>query len=122
MAAPAPLVPCLYTTVKNISGVTRAFGFLGIHGKTLAPDAEYTEFGDFSSKLQGRARIRAEKAFERALNGVPAAPGRSALPASLRIKQTPQAIIYDTVGNVPQVLTLTGGAIGQADPCWGTGY
>jgi len=112
----APLVPCLYTTIKNISGKKRAFGFLGIHGKELLPNQEHTEFGDLTSKLQGRAKTRSRVSLEKALVGF------GAQPASLRIKQSVSPVLFDTVMLVPKQLTLTGGALGVADPCWGAGY
>jgi len=39
-------VPGLYTTVKNVSGAARVFGFLGAHGKRLANNETYTVPGD----------------------------------------------------------------------------
>lgn len=113
---PTPLVPCLYTTVKNISGKTLSFGFLGIHGKSLQPDEEYSEFGDLTAKLQGRAQTRARAALERALEG------SVAHPATLRIKQSAAVVLYDDTLGAPQVVDLDAGALGVADPCWGADY
>lgn len=64
-------VPGLYTTVKNVSGTTRTFGFLGAHGKTLNNNDTYTVPGDLVAKLGGQRSKRSFKALERALeNGV----------------------------------------------------
>ena len=38
-------VTCMYSTVKNISGVSKNFPFLPPHGRTLAADEEVTVFG-----------------------------------------------------------------------------
>lgn len=121
MATPAYFVSCLYTTVKNVSGVTRPFGFLGMHGKTLLPNQEYTEFGDLlSAKFTSdtRTNYRKQKALQVALQG----DSSRNIPASLHVKSSPVAVIFDNVALVPQVVTVSAGALGVADPCWGAGY
>lgn len=60
-------VPGLYTTVKNTSGKTRTFGFLGAHGKTLASNGTYSVPGDLVAKLGNQRSKRSFKALERAL-------------------------------------------------------
>jgi hypothetical protein len=57
----------LYTTVKNTSGATATFGFLGLHGKRLAADATFTVPGDLVAKLGGQRSQRQFKALESAL-------------------------------------------------------
>jgi hypothetical protein len=57
----------LYTTVKNVSGKTRTFGFLGAHGKTLANNGTYSMPGDLVAKLGNQRSKRAFKSLERAL-------------------------------------------------------
>lgn len=62
-------VPGLYTTVKNVSGAARVFGFLGAHGKRLANNETYTVPGDLVATVGkgGRGGQRQFKALERAL-------------------------------------------------------
>lgn len=57
----------LYTTVKNVSGKTLTFGFLGAHGKTLNANDTYTVPGDLVTKLGAQRSQRKFKALERAL-------------------------------------------------------
>jgi hypothetical protein len=57
----------LYTTVKNVSGSTAVFGFLGLHGKRLANNATFTVPGDLVAKLGGQRSQRQFKALEKAL-------------------------------------------------------
>lgn len=57
----------LYTTVKNISGGTRVFGFLGTHGKRLENNATYTVRGDLVASLGAKKSSRGFSALERAL-------------------------------------------------------
>lgn len=124
MAATPPLVPCFYTTVKNISGFDRAFSFLGVHGKFLTAGSEFTEFGDIVSKFTNSGiqnKARKQNALQRALAGYTTADGR-VIPPQLHIKQTPSPVLYDTTANVPKMLTLAGGVLGNADPCYGGGY
>lgn len=45
----------LSTTVKNISGGTLFFAYLGRHGKSLENNASHTEDGDLVAKLSGRS-------------------------------------------------------------------
>jgi hypothetical protein len=57
----------LYTTVKNVSGATAVFGFLGVHGKRLAHNATFTEPGDLVARLGNQRSQRQFKAFEKAI-------------------------------------------------------
>lgn len=60
-------VPGLYTTVRNTSGATAVFGFLGLHGKRLANNETFTVPGDLVAALGGQRSQRKFKALERAL-------------------------------------------------------
>lgn len=116
----APL-PCLYSTVRNISGVELAFGFLGKHGIRLAAGAQYTVPGTIHDQLAaGRSgpTDRNFKAFERALAGFTNQAGVSIAP-TLALVHTPSVHLYDAVRDVTKALTLANGALGFADPCWG---
>lgn len=124
MPAPAPLVPCFYTTVKNISGFDRAFSFLGMHGKYMLAGSEYTEFGDLVTKFTNtgvRNPARKQNALMRSLVSYTRPDGRI-VPPQLHIKSSPAQIVYDTTANVPKMITLAGGVLGTADPCYGGGY
>ena len=63
---------CLYSTVKNISGGTKTFGFLPPHGKSLVDDGEITVFGNILDAVaNGFDRNTARRsilAFEKALD------------------------------------------------------
>jgi hypothetical protein len=124
MAATPPLVPCFYTTVKNISGFDRAFSFLGLHGKFLKAGTEYTEFGDLIRKFSVggiQNKRRKQLGLERSLVSYTRPDGR-VIPPQLHIKSSPSVVLYDTTANVPKMLSLTGGALGTVDPCYGGGY
>jgi len=74
----------LCTVVKNISGVSRFFAYLGAHGVTLANNGTYSELGNLGSKFSGQrpsydARMAAALASD--LQG-----------AKLQIIQTPRSI------------------------------
>lgn len=60
-------VPGLYTTVKNVSGSSRVFGFLGTHGKRLANNETYTVRGDLVATLGAKKSSRQFKALEKCL-------------------------------------------------------
>ena len=57
----------LYTTVKNVSGAERVFGFLGTHGKRLANNETFTVRGDLVGALGANRSVRKFAALERAL-------------------------------------------------------
>ena len=104
---------CLYSTVKNVSGVSRTFGFLPPHGRTLANNEEFTVFGDVRQNLGGNqggersVQRRANAAFEAAVES-----------GALEILNTPSPIFQDTVTNLPKMLQVSSGAISAVDPCW----
>ena len=104
---------CLYSTVKNTSGVPKFFGFLPPHGRTLAANQEFTVFGDIRHQVgtnQGGERSvqrRSLVAFENALNA-----------GHLEIVNTPSPVLQDTVTNDPQMLQINDGTLAAQDPCW----
>jgi len=57
----------LYTTVKNVSGAARVFGFLGTHGKRLNNNETYSVRGDLVGALGANRSTRKFAALERAL-------------------------------------------------------
>lgn len=104
---------CLYSTVKNISGVQKIFGFLPPHGRTLAVDEEFTVFGDIRQGLGGNrggersVARRDNAAFEAAVES-----------GDLQILSTPSPVLQDTVTEAPKIFQLSSGTLSQVDPCW----
>ena len=106
-------VSCLYSTVKNISGVAKIFGFLPPHGRTLAVNEELTVFGDVRQGLGGNhgsersVHRRDNAAFEAAIES-----------GDLEILQTPSPILQDVDTGLPKMLQLASGTISAVDTCW----
>ena len=104
---------CLYSTVKNTSGVTKTFSFLPPHGRTLDEDDEFSVFGDIRQALGGNqgsehsVKNRDRVSFEQAI-----ARG------DLQILQTPSPILIDLDTEESQMLELDGGVLSAVDPCW----
>lgn len=104
---------CLYSTVKNTSGVTKTFGFLPPHGRELENNEEFTVFGDIRQGLGGNrgtersVQRRDNAAFEAAIEA-----------GDIEILQTPSPIVQDTVTDAPKMLQLTSGTLSTVDPCW----
>jgi hypothetical protein len=85
----------LYTTVKNVSGSTAVFGFLGTHGKRLANNETYSVPGDLVTKLGSKRSQRQFKALENALTeGV------------LTIVKSPSVYLLSETGNVTRELGM----------------
>ena len=104
---------CLYSTIRNVSGVKKVFGFLPPHGCELAPGEEFTVFGDIRHNIGGNrgpersVHRRDNSAFESSIQN-----------GDLEIVQTPSPIIQDSSTDLPQMLQLTGGTLSAVDPCW----
>lgn len=85
----------LYTTVKNVSGVTQTFGFLGKHGKRLANNETYSVRGDLVGALGAERSTRRFAALERALvNG------------ALTIVKSPSVYLLSETGGVTRELGM----------------
>jgi hypothetical protein len=98
----------LYTTVKNVSGKTLTFGFLGAHGKTLANNATYTVPGDLVTKLGAQRSQRKFKALERALTN-----------NLLDIVKSPSVYLLSETGSVTKELAMNSGSqLGTSNPSW----
>lgn len=84
----------LYTVVKNTSGKSLYFGFLGPRGQTLAADATYTVFGNLqdSRNWNRRKQLGLEKALEKGL---------------ITIIKSPVPIIADTSPTAPLANPVT---------------
>lgn len=104
-------ITCLQTKVRNMSGATKFFGFLGAHGKRLASGEEYTFTGDLVTRLsQPNFRTGARKlaAFEAAVNS-----------GDLVIVSTPSQHYYDATLDVTKIITVANSVVNDVDPCWG---
>lgn len=104
---------CLYSTVRNTSGVAKIFGFLPPHGRELAINEEFTVFGDVRQGLGGN------RGSERSVHRRDNAAFESAIDAGdLTIINTPSPILEDTVTGLPKMLQLASGVLSSVDPCW----
>lgn len=83
------------TKVRNISGSTTFFGFLGAHGVSLIDNEYYSFVGDLKSLVAGNARK--EKALNNALDG-----------SKLSIVKDPVHIHQDTDNSVRYTLSTAG--------------
>ena len=101
---------CLYSTVKNISGGTKTFGFLPPHGQSLVDDGEITVFGNIldavANGFDRNTSRRSVLAFEAALDD-----------QQLEIVGTPSPILKSSNGQ-SYMLTLTALTLAVDDPCW----
>lgn len=104
---------CLYSTVKNTSGVTKIFGFLPPHGRELANNEEFTVFGDIRQALGGNqggersVQRRAHVAFEAAIES-----------GDLTIVNSPSVLLQDTVTDLTKMLVRANGTLSTVNPCW----
>lgn len=101
---------CLYSTVKNISGGAKFFGFLPPHGKRLANNEEYTVFGDIRNTVVNFDR-NGEK---RSIAALEAAVERG----DLEIVSTPAPLLKDLTTGDTKMLSLDNGTLADVDPCW----
>jgi len=104
---------CLYSTVKNISGGAKIFGFLPPHGRELAAAEEFTVFGDIRQNLGGN------RGSERSVHRRDNAAFEAAVEAGdLEIVSTPSPILEDVTLEIPKMLQLDSGTLSTVDPCW----
>ena len=104
---------CLYSTVKNISGGAKIFGFLPPHGRELASAEEFTVFGDIRQNLGGN------RGSERSVHRRDNAAFEAAVEAGdLEIVSTPSPILEDVTLEIPKMLKLDSGTLSTVDPCW----
>lgn len=102
---------CLYSTVRNTSGVEQVFGFLPSHGRRLAPNETFTVFGDIREaivKFERSESRRSVIAFENALRR-----------GDLEIVNTPGVVLADDANpGSSLVIKLHNGSLGTQAPCW----
>lgn len=97
----------LYTTVKNISGSEKVFGFLGKHGKRLADEETFTVPGDLVGALGAERSQRRFKSLERAL-----------LDGAIEITKSPSVYLLNEQGNATAELAMDGRVLGTTDPSY----
>lgn len=95
----------LYTVVKNISGESRVYGFLGAHGVRLANNATYSVPGDLVTKLGAKRSQRQFQALERAL-----------LNETLEIIKSPSVYLLSEQGTQTEELAMSGRTLGTSTP------
>lgn len=104
-------VDCLYSSIKNISGQSQYFGFIGPRGTTLAANEEYTQIGNPYSEMMGGvnrvANIRNLEAFE-------AAVARG----DLEIVNTAAVILRNDAGDPKMLRIDRANNLSLSDPCW----
>lgn len=105
---------CLFTVVKNTSGVRKKFGFLPPHGRDLAPDEEVAVFGDLFNAVGVLGGDR--RSSRRHLAALEAAIERG----DLTVVKTPSVLLRDTVTGQVKALSLENGTLQAVDPCWTT--
>jgi len=103
---------CLYSTVRNTSGVKKRFGFLPPHGWELEAGEQRTVFGNVLESIQrgngDRDMPRRHiKAFENSINH-----------HEIEIVNTPSPIFYDESADEIKTLIVDGGSLVVVDPCW----
>lgn len=107
-----PNADCLYSTVRNTSGVRRHFGFLPPKGKTLTANEEYSVLGDITtiiamSRQSYASGRRMQLALDRAIEA-----------GELEIVKSPALFIKDSVTDETKQVVLNSGSLAVEDPCW----
>lgn len=105
-----PTNNALYTHVKNTSGATRFFSYLGPHGKTLADGESYAVFGDVFDTI--RRGTRWDKRMSTVLEA-------DITNNAIEIIRSPSVILFDAALANTKQLDLNNGSLRVIDPSWG---
>jgi hypothetical protein len=105
----------LQTTIRNISGSGRFFGYIPPHGKFLNDDQTYTFDGNIFTLLAG---IRNKRKFTALLKDLGVTVNGVTLTPAVSILQTPGAILYDATLHTSKLLGIANGAVVLVDPSW----
>ena len=100
---------CLFSTVKNVVGQRRTYGFLPPHGRSLDDDEEFTVFGHISEAIGRFERVtdkRQRDAFVAALTR-----------GDMVIFSTPNPVLQDASSGDSKIIVLDG-TLAVEDPCW----
>ncbi len=108
---------CLFTVVRNISGASRYFGFLGPRGVELDDDEEFAVLGSLpDSVARGSYGDRGGAHWT---DGLLSAMGDNTDgDAALEIVSTPAVALYDATAAETKQLVLDDGTLSTIDPCW----
>ncbi len=106
----AQYTDCLYTTVKNVSGATRFFGFLPPHGRELVDDEEHSVAGDIFDAIARGERGTAQRHIDALLKAIE--------DGDMVIVKSASPIILDEVLDSSHVLQLASGELGIDEPCF----
>lgn len=106
--ATAAATHALGTVVRNVSGVSMFFSFLGKHGKLLAANEQFTHPGDLGHWC---ASYRLGLGLSRYLAALAA--------RYLVVESTPAVILYDFYSSQPRQLELYNTELGYANPLTG---
>lgn len=103
---------CLYSTIRNISGGAKTFGFIPPHGWKLDDNEQRTVFGSILEAIQrgnGDRDLprRHIQAFEASINA-----------HEIEIVNTPSPIFYDETADAIKTLIVDSGSLVVVDPCW----
>ncbi len=101
-----PSVHCLKTRVRNLTGVSQYFSYLGAHGMRLAPGEEAEMDGNLLNAVAAKPRAR-KSLYHDLQDGL------------LTIVSTPSPIYYDLSGDTTKVFIIDSGVISARDPCYG---
>ena len=103
----------LYTTVENLTGAERSFGFLGPRGMRLGIGEVVTIPGDLIASLgaqnQTGGKRRRFDALERSLKA-----------GDIRIRSLPAPILWDLTQDTPQTVQVDNGLLGVTSPDYNT--
>ena len=100
----------LYTQVRNTSGRTAFFGFIGPHGTRMGDNEVVTVPGDLRTILAAESIRGSRKRFD-ALE--------SALQNELiSLDSVPAPIVYDATAGLPLTISVDDGTLGLIDPSY----
>jgi hypothetical protein len=108
----APTEGCVFSTVKNISGDTKKFGFLPPHGRELIDDEELTVFGSIYTAIS-RGEYVTDRRHQDAL-------GVAIAELELEIKESPCLIVHDEGDDASYAIDSVDGAVVTRPPTWGS--
>lgn len=103
----SPNTNSLYTTIRNTSGSSLVFGFLGPRGMRLAANESVTVPGNLPNALGASLYQRKFKSFEKALDT-----------GLLAIVSTPAVFLFDRVRDQTRQLGLENHVLGTYDPSY----
>ena len=108
---------CLYSTVKNVSGVTMNFSFLPPHGRELEADEEFSVLGDITNAVVRNQRSTSKRYLDALLNSLNGATNGG--DPTLQLIKTPNPILWNEDAEESKMVDIHNdpSALGLADPC-----